>query len=562
MADRLADVSPFASVPFERLLADVVRLGAARQFDHGPQRPGIRSGSSRPSAGSARRATLRCWPRSDQGPPSGTLMRARWACRVPGTGSDPDWQTADAKTSTRRQAGILRVPVGLAGGGLVITLVYVTAEHLAGGGSPPLSLFAFAGAALIGLGFARARVPTVDRPIGRCSPRSSWPWPSSAGCCRWGLRRLRSSTNRPSVSACTPQGSFSARGPRGSAHTTAPDDERTAETALGPGLAGYRRPLGVPDGHRRHGEPAVVGTATSATVIFVTAGLASIGLARLGSSELGSPGRRPAHVVGVCSESWRACSPSRCPSATILGVPLADAIRGGAGVIGRAHRGRRHGSSSCRPPCREIRPAWSIEFLRGSVGVGIGTAVGDIGGDPLPTSRACSGPSDGTARLSAWWRSSSRSSWPSWWCERSSNGRVDPRSTATSSSSAKARARSGRLHRPRLPLPGATPPRATRARPTWRASRSWHDGPESCAVPPRPPASMPQRPRRPSGPPMGASPPTTHSSNSETDSAAVRASSSDRALATPSGDGRLASGQHRAREASPLTARAGQLSAQ
>ena len=74
------------------------------------------------------------------------------------------------------------------------------------------------------------------------------------------------------------------------------------------------------------------------------------------------------------------------------------------------------------------------------------------------------------ARLSAWWRSSSRSSWPSWWCERSSNGRVDRRSTATSSSSAKRGSDRDPSPSARLPIPGVTPSRGTRARPTWRAS--------------------------------------------------------------------------------------------
>ena len=183
----------------------------------------------------------------------------------------------------------------------------------------------------------------------------------------------------------------------------------------------------------------------------------------------------------------------------------------------------------------------------------------------FPTCRTCSDRQRRMARLSAWWRSSSRSSWPSWSCERSSNGRVDRRSTATSSSSAKARVRSGSVSiGPGCRSLGVTPPRATRARPTWRASRSWRDGPSRCAAPPRRPPSMPagSAPIR-VGPPMGrlaADYALVEFGNA--DSAAVRASSSDRALAAPSFDRRSAAGQDRSGEAARLTARAGQLSAQ
>ena len=103
--------------------------------------------------------------------------------------------------------------------------------------------------------------------------------------------------------------------------------------------------------------------------------------------------------------------------ALILGVPLADAMRGGAGVIG---------ALILAAATLFILPAALIgmvlflvfEFLRDLGGVGSAAAGGDIGGD-LPDVQDLLDRQRRMARLSAWWRSSSRSSWPSWWCERS-----------------------------------------------------------------------------------------------------------------------------------------------
>ena len=249
------------------------------------------------------------------------------------------------------------------------------------------------------------------------------------------------------------------------------------------------------------------------------------------------------------------------PLALILGVPLADAMRGGAGVSGAlilaaatlfilpAALHRDGPLPRVRVPAR---PGWGR----------IGSRRRSRSGATFPTCRTCSGRQRRMARLSAWWRSSSRSSWPSWSCERSSNGRVDRRSTATSSRSAKARVRSGSVSTGRgCRSRGATRSRGTRARRTWRASSSWRDGPESMRRASETPAEHARRIRAdPIGPPMGRlAADYALIEFGEADVAAVRASSSDRAVAAPSFDRCSASRQDRPRKAAGLTARARQL---
>ena len=224
--------------------------GAARLFDHGPQRPG--SGRVPPDPPTDPRAglPLRRWPHSDQRPPSGARMRARWVCRVPGTGLIPTGRRPMRSNASPEAA--LSVLAACLLEAAWISLVYVTAEHLAGAAAAPLSLLAFAGAALIGVGFARASGPA----------RST--------CLSDDARRDRRRRGRPRLVAAV--GACGGSGPRragvGLRHAPRRDPSRACRASrvrthdrsrrrtdrgnrarTGPG--GHRRPLGAPDGDRR-----------------------------------------------------------------------------------------------------------------------------------------------------------------------------------------------------------------------------------------------------------------------------------------------------------------------
>ena len=283
--------------------------------------------------------------------------------------------------------------------------MYVTAEHLAGAGPPPLSLFAFAGAALIGVGIARASGPAA-RPAYRTMLAAiavavavlGWLLPL-------GPAAAQVVDEPASVFGMHPAGILLGLAVlRGSAHTTGLDDERIAETALGPGLvaiAGLWVLLTATGGTT---EPGVVGAASWATVTFVTAGLLSIGLAR--SADLRSAGVQGADRrmwAGVLIGVVAGLLAIALPLALILGVPLADAMRGGAAVIG---------ALVLAAATLFILPAaligmvlfLVIEFLRGLGGVGSAAAGGDIGGDlpdvqDLLGSTATDGPALGVVAL-------------------------------------------------------------------------------------------------------------------------------------------------------------------
>ena len=95
MADRLADVSPFASVPFERLLADVARrapLGSSIMALSGRDPVGFLPTLRRIRA-QGYLATLAAF-----GPEAAQWSAHARALGVPSAGYrlDPDWQTADA----------------------------------------------------------------------------------------------------------------------------------------------------------------------------------------------------------------------------------------------------------------------------------------------------------------------------------------------------------------------------------------------------------------------------------------------------------------------------------
>lgn len=217
-----------------------------------------------------------------------------------------------------------------------IALVYVTIEHLAGTNQPQLSIVAFAGAALIGMGFARASARSGRLAYG--TPLAAIA--VGAALLGWllplGPAAARVLDGPASVLSMHPAGILLGLAVlRGSAHAGALDDERIAEAALGPGLAGVAGLWVLLTATGGTAEPSVVGSATSATVIFVTAGLLSMGLARFadlrGTGVQGTDRRR---WLGVLIGVVAGLLALTVPLAMILGVPLADAIRGGVGVLG------------------------------------------------------------------------------------------------------------------------------------------------------------------------------------------------------------------------------------
>jgi hypothetical protein len=215
-----------------------------------------------------------------------------------------------------------------------VALVYVLIESLSEPDEAPLSMLAFAGAALAGIAFTHLaargrrfyRAPLAA--IAIVVALAGWllPLGEAAG----GV------VSEPGlVFGMHPGGILLGLAfLRGTAHTTRLDDERIAEFALGPGLAaiaGLWVFLTVSGGTA---EAWVVGAASSATVTFIAAGLSSVGLARLadlrGSGVRGADRRiwdgvLLAVVVGLLAIAL--------PLAVILGVPLGGALRGAVQVV-------------------------------------------------------------------------------------------------------------------------------------------------------------------------------------------------------------------------------------
>ncbi len=217
-----------------------------------------------------------------------------------------------------------------------ITLVYILVASLAAAGPAPLSLLAFSGATLVGLGFARwsARHPghpyaTPLAGIAIAAAIIGWLLPL-------GPAAARVIEDPTVVAAMHPGGLLLGLAVlRGSAHVTPEDDERIAETGLGPGLvflAVFWVLLTATGGTY---DASNVGAAYTATVAFVTAGLLSSGLARL--ADLRSTGVRGADRriwVGVLIGVVTGLFAVAIPLALLLGVPVDGAIRGALGLVG------------------------------------------------------------------------------------------------------------------------------------------------------------------------------------------------------------------------------------
>jgi len=216
-----------------------------------------------------------------------------------------------------------------------ITLVYVTVERVAGPGQPPLSIVAFTVAALIGLGLARwSALPgrrAYGTPIAAVAVAVSlvgWLLPL-------GPAAVHVVDDPAVVFGMHPAGILLGLAViRGTAHTTAIDDERIAETAIGPGLALMAGLWVLLTATGGTAEPSIVGTASSATVTFVTAGLLSIGLARLADLRgAGVQGADRRIWIGVLVGVVAGLLAIALPLAMILGVPVAEAARGIGGVV-------------------------------------------------------------------------------------------------------------------------------------------------------------------------------------------------------------------------------------
>jgi hypothetical protein len=216
-----------------------------------------------------------------------------------------------------------------------ITLVYVLVESLTGPAEAPLSMLAFAGATVAGLAFVRWSMHghrfadrTLLAAIAVALALLGWLLPL-------GPAAAHVVDDPGMVFAMHPGGILLGLAfLRGTAHATRVDDERIAEIALGPGLAALAGLWVLLTATGGTGEAWVVGTVSSATVTFVTAGLSSIGLARL--ADLRGAGVRGADrriwdgvlvgvVVGLVALAL--------PLALVLGVPLGGAVRGAAQVV-------------------------------------------------------------------------------------------------------------------------------------------------------------------------------------------------------------------------------------
>ena len=216
-----------------------------------------------------------------------------------------------------------------------ITLLYILIGSLAIDAPGPLPIIAFAGAVLVGLGFARwsardersIRTPVAILVVGAVIV--GWLLPLGAAA----TRLIESPI---AVLELHPGGFLLGLAVlRGTAHVTADDDERIAEIALGPGLAAVALIwllLTLSGGNH---EPSTVDAAFSATVTFVAAGLLSMGLARSsGLRDSGALATERRTWVGVLVGVLAGILAVAIPLALVVGVPIDRAIHGALGPVG------------------------------------------------------------------------------------------------------------------------------------------------------------------------------------------------------------------------------------
>ena len=246
------------------------------------------------------------------------------------------------------------------------------------------------------------------------------------------------------------------------------------------------------------------------------------------------------------------------PLALILGVPLADAMRGGAGVIG---------ALILAAATLFILPAaligmvlfLVIEFLRDLGGVGSAAAGGDIGGDlpdvqDLLGSTATDGPALGVVALVI-------AIVVAFVVVRALVKR--PGRSTVDGDILELREGRGSDRHPSPSTPAADPPASPRPAQRERGLRGEPRDPRAMARVDAPCLRNARRarapdPRRSDRAADGAPGRRLRTRRiRQPDAAAVRAPSSDRALAAPSFDRRSAAGQDRSGEAARLTARAG-----
>lgn len=216
-----------------------------------------------------------------------------------------------------------------------ITLLYVLIGSLATDGPGPLPIVAFAGAALVGQAVARwsardersIRTPIAILVVGAAI--AGWLLPLGSDATRLGEAPM-------AVLALHPGGVLLGLAVlRGTGHVTVDDDERIAEIALGPGLAGIATIWVILTLSGGGHEPSTVDAAFAASVTYVAAGLLSMGLARsAGLKDSGALGTDQRTWVGVLVGVLAGMLAVAIPLALIIGVPVDQAIRGALGPIG------------------------------------------------------------------------------------------------------------------------------------------------------------------------------------------------------------------------------------
>ena len=216
-----------------------------------------------------------------------------------------------------------------------ITFLYVAVTAIAARAPGPLPLVAFAIAALVGLAVSRwigedrdDRDRTLLAAISIGAAIAGWLVPL-------GLDAGRV-VDRP-YALLQEHGAGLLLGLavlRGSTHVTVEDDERIAETALGPGVALVAVTWVVLSVAGVTADPAILGDAFAATVTFVTAALLSMGLARivgLRTTEDGPAGRQA--WVGLLIAVVAGLTLVAIPLAFVIGAPVDTAVRGVLGPI-------------------------------------------------------------------------------------------------------------------------------------------------------------------------------------------------------------------------------------